>query len=266
MAYDTGFAEVNGTRLYYEIQGAGPALVLIHGNILDHRMWEDQFSHFAQRYSVLRYDARGFGRSALPPSAPYDHADDLRALLRTLGTDHAAILGLSMGGRIAVNFAIRYPEATDALIAVDAGLDGYAFERPLLADVIAQARCSGVDAARAVWQAHPLLAPASQKPKVAKQLAEMTATYTGWHWLHADPQRSPSPAAIKRLATIRAPTLIVVGERDLSDFHRIAEVLADGIPGAERVVLPGAGHFANMEAPTEFNNVVLSFLQRAFVN
>jgi pimeloyl-ACP methyl ester carboxylesterase len=131
--------------------------------------------------------------------------------------------------------------------------------------VIAQARRSGVDAARKVWQAHPLLAPASEKPQVAKQLAEMTATYTGWHWLHADPQESSAPAAIERLATIRAPTLIVVGERDLSDFHRIAELLASIIPRAKRVVLPGVGHIANMEAPIEFNNVVLAFLQRGLV-
>jgi pimeloyl-ACP methyl ester carboxylesterase len=260
MPYDTGFAEVNGARLYYEIQGTGQPLVLIHGNVLDHRMWDDQFAEFAQHYQVLRYDARGFGRSAVPTTAQYDHADDLRVLLRTLGLHHAAILGLSMGGRIAINFALAYPEAIDALIAADAGVDGYTFEAPLLADVITEARRSGVDAARTVWQAHPLLAPASEKPEVVKRLAEMTATYSGWHWLHADPQRIPSPSALQRLATMQAPALIVVGERDLSDFHRIAEILAQRIPRAARVVLPGVGHMPNMEAPAQFNNVVLNFL------
>ncbi len=152
-----GFAEVNGTRLYYEAVGAGQLLVLIHGNALDHRMWDDQFAHFAQHYQVLRYDVRGFGQSALPTTTPYDHAEDLWLLLRALGHQHAAILGLSMGSRIAINFAVAYPNATDALIAVDAGVDGYTFpDGPLFAHVIAEARRAGLHAARTPGKPIPL--------------------------------------------------------------------------------------------------------------
>jgi len=259
-----GFAEINGTRLYYEVAGAGQPLVLIHGNALDHRMWDDQFAHFAQHSQVLRYDVRGFGQSALPTTTPYDHTEDLWALLRALGLQHAAILGLSMGGRIAINFALAYPDATDALIAVDAGVDGYTFpDGPLFAHVVAEARRAGLPAARTFWQAHPLLGPASEQPAVATRLAQMVATYSGWHWLHTDPQVVPSPPALERLATIKAPTLIIVGERDIRDFRRIADRLAHDIPGATQVVMAGVGHIANMEAPSEFNTIVLDFLDRS---
>ena len=235
--------------------------MLIHGNALDHRMWDTQFTRFAQHYQVLRYDVRGFGQSALPTTTPYDHAEDLWALLRALGLQHAAILGLSMGGRIAINFTVAYPDATDVLIAVDAGVDGYTFlDGPLFAHVVAEARGAGLHAARTLLQAHPLLGPASEQPEVATRLAQMVATYSGWHWLNTDPQVVPSPPALQRLATIKAPTLIIVGERDVRDFRRIADLLAHDIPGATQVVMPGVGHIANMEAPGQFNTIVLDFL------
>lgn len=118
MPIHTGFADVNGTRLYYELAGAGHPLVLSHGFTLDTRMWDDQFAVFAQRYQVLWYDLRGFGKSAVPTDAPYTHPDDLHALMAHLGIAHAYIIGLSLGGAVAVDFAVTYPEATDALIPV----------------------------------------------------------------------------------------------------------------------------------------------------
>jgi pimeloyl-ACP methyl ester carboxylesterase len=88
-------------------------------------MWDDQFEAFAQHYRVVRYDARGFGKSAQPGSEKYLHAADLMALLERLEIDRAAILGLSMGGGIAIDFALTYPEATRALVLVDSTLGGY---------------------------------------------------------------------------------------------------------------------------------------------
>lgn len=105
----TGFAEVNGTRLYYEIAGSGDPLLLIHGSTLDTRMWDDQFETFAQHYTVVRYDVRGFGKSALPAGESYARPDDLKGLLDYLDIAHASVLGLSMGGGIAIDFVLAYP-------------------------------------------------------------------------------------------------------------------------------------------------------------
>src|SRR5215210_3003339 len=92
----SAFAEVNGTRLFYEIAGAGPPLTLIYGFSLDTRMWEDQYAALAQCYRVLRYDVRGFGRSAVPGANRYSHAEDLRALLGYLEIEHTALIGFSL--------------------------------------------------------------------------------------------------------------------------------------------------------------------------
>src|SRR4051794_14763103 len=119
-----GFADVNGTRLFYAITGAGPPLTLIHGFSLDARMWDDQLAALAQRYRVLRYDARGFGRSAVPGSERYSHAEDLRALLEYLEIEHTALIGFSMGGGIAISVALAYPALVDALIVASSLLPG----------------------------------------------------------------------------------------------------------------------------------------------
>jgi 3-oxoadipate enol-lactonase len=101
----SGIAAVNGARLYYEVAGDGPAVVLLHAGIADSRMWDEQFDELARRYRMIRYDARGFGRSDLP-AGPFAPHDDLRGLLQILGVERAALVGLSMGGATAIDFTI----------------------------------------------------------------------------------------------------------------------------------------------------------------
>jgi 3-oxoadipate enol-lactonase len=264
MESQKGYAAVNGTRLYYEVAGAGHPLVLLHGFSLDTRMWDDQFAAFAQRYRVVRYDARGFGQSAPPvEGVSYTHRDDLRALLSHLGITSAHVLGLSMGGAIAVTFALAYPEATTALVLVASVLFGMPMTSPFSA--ASAAREGGVAAARAEWLNSPLFAPAQEHPDIAGRLRAIIDTYSGWHWLHADPHtRSRSqPSAAQRLGEIRVPTLVVVGDRDTPDLLAASDALAAGIPHARKVVIPDVGHMANMEAPEQVNALVLEFLGEA---
>ena len=262
MQKDAGFAAVNRTRLYYEGVGSGHPLVLIHGFSLDTRMWDDQIEAFAPHYQVVRYDLRGFGQSDEPTTEPYSHHDDLRALMTHLGIGHAFILGLSLGGAVAVDFAAAYPEATDALIPVDAALIGgyeWVEGRPS-AGMRGRARQAGLTSAKAFWLEHLLFAPAREKPEVAAQLDRMVDDYSGWHFVHSDPVRLLDPPAIDRLHTLAMPTLVVLGARDLRDFHRIADLLTTRIAGAQKVVIPAVGHMSNMEAPERFNEIVLGFL------
>src|SRR5262249_55058216 len=154
MPRESGYAEVNGTRLHYEVAGTGPALALVHGFTLDCRMWDDQFALLAEQFRVVRYDLRGFGRSALPGAAPYLHADDLRALLDHLDMAPATVVGFSLGGGIAIDFAILHPEATAALVPVDSTLGGVPFSadfRAFLAELGRRARADGLDAAKQLW-------------------------------------------------------------------------------------------------------------------
>ncbi len=258
-----GIVDVSGTYLAYERAGSGEPLLLVHGFTLDRRMWADQIDVFAERFTVVAVDLRGFGRSGPVGSASYSSVDDLKALLDHLGIGAAHLVGLSMGGGIVTSFAVTHPEATHSLILVDSNLWGYAWSAEWQTSFRAltpTAKTAGVAAAKALWLAHPLFAPARENPEVARRLDEMVTDYSGWHWLNRDPERGLTPPTIERLGEIAAPTLVVVGERDLPDFHAVAERLAQGIPGAQKVVLPGVGHLANLEAPTRFNEIVLAFL------
>jgi pimeloyl-ACP methyl ester carboxylesterase len=123
-----GSAEVNGTRLVYEVVGDGPPVVFVHGLALDRRMWDDQVAALAARHRVVRYDLRGFGESADPRAGEeYTHAADLRALLAHLNISRAALVGLSLGGWVVLEFAVTYPEAVSALVLADAVVRRYSF-------------------------------------------------------------------------------------------------------------------------------------------
>ena len=263
MIDSSGLADVNGARLYYEIEGNGTPLVLIHGRGLDTRMWDDQVAAFAAKYCVIRYDVRAFGKSSLPSDVPFRHADDLHALLQHLGVDRAHVVGLSMGGRIAVDFALLYPESALSLILVDASLDGVDYSdawNESLDAIGERARLEGPRAGNEMWLAHELFAPAREQSACGAKLARIVGDSSGWIWLHATPLQPIVPPAADRLHELHVPALVVVGERDLSDFQRIADTLATGIDGARKVVLRGAGHMSNMEQPDEFNAAVLDFL------
>ena len=257
------FADVNGTRLFYEIAGAGPPLALIHGFGLDTRMWNDQYAALARRYRVLRYDARGFGRSAVPGAEPYAHEEDLRALLEYLGIGHTALIGFSLGGGIAISFALAYPAAVDALIVASSLLPGRRLSAELAGSfgaIWSAGRALGVAAARERWLQHPLFGPILEQPEPGARFTQIVAEYSGWEWVHKDPQIRPDPPPAERLGEIRAPTLAIIGERDLPDFHAIAGMIEGAVAGARRVVLAGVGHMVNMEAPERFNALALDFL------
>lgn len=255
-------AVVNGTRLYYELAGVGNPLVLIHGNTLDTRMWDDQFAAFARHYRVLRYDMRGYGGSALPSAAAHAPAEDLKALLSLLDLGHAHILGLSRGGAVAIDFALTYPASTDTLILADTGLWKFEWQEfgEFSSNVRSAAVTSGIEAARELWLAGSLFAPAMENSRLAARLQEMLAAYSGWHWLNNEALHLSESTQLERMHTIMAATLVLVGERDLQDFHRIADALVQAAPNAVKVLLPGVGHLSNMEDPLHFNEAVLDFL------
>lgn len=260
---ETGYAEVNGTRLYYEVVGTGEPLVLLHGFGLDRRMWDGQFVDFARHRRVVRYDLRGFGGSAAPQVGQgYQHTDDLRALLDHLDIDQAALVGLSLGGLVALNAALDYADRVSALVLVDTIVSG----RPMSAEwdeefgrVRRDARARGIQVGRQGWLNVSVFAPARAHPQAGPLLRQMIEEWSGWQFANRDPENS-TVQAMQRLGEVRAPTLVVVGERDQPDFHAIANELTAGIPLARKVVVPGTGHLVPMEAPAEFNALVAGFL------
>lgn len=266
IAARSGFAEVNGTRLYYEIAGRGEPLVLLHGWSFDTRSWDDQMEAFTDHFAVLRYDLRGFGRSALPKlDEPYSHTEDLVALLAHLDLGRIHLLGHSFGGRIAIDFAFKYPERLISLILPDGAVDlnDLPFTQEIsnwIGGTWQAGREQGVEAAREIWLAGSPLLPAMENARSSEKVRRMVEAYSGWHWENPDPSVGIEPYGREKLAEIEVPTLIVLGALNPAHYHEVATIQREHIPNSQFVSMAGVGHALNIEDPDEFNRIVLDFL------
>lgn len=247
--------------LAHDVHGDGPPLLLVHGMGLDRRMWDPNMAALTARHRVVRCDLRGFGRTPPPAEGTYSNAGDLRALLDELGIERAAVCGLSMGAGIALELAIAHPDAVAALVLVDADLPGVPLDDALRASVGAAAgaaREGDVEGARAAWLATPFFA--YSPPQVRAALEAIVGDYTFWHMSNPGRQVGPQPPAGRRGDEVRAPTLVLWGEREVPHFAANCERIARDIAGARTVVLEGAGHMSNMDAPAAFDAALLDFL------
>src|SRR5258706_7964784 len=271
----TGFAEINGTTLYYEVAGAGHPFVLVHGPPPDRRWWDDPFAVFAQRYRVIRYDQRGFGDSGLNTQGEsYSDRQDLYALLKFLGIESAYLMGVSGGGALAIDFTLEHPEMVDALIPVTAGVSGFWPSEEVMKehpDVVRMYTSLNEafekhDIARAVeislelWTDGPGRPSGQAAPDVRERVREMTTR----NWQRPDDEAQAQtppvplePPAVGRLSQIGVPTLVILGEWY---GPNPLDQLAAAIPGAKKVIMAETAHHPFMEKPAEFNQIVLDFL------
>jgi 3-oxoadipate enol-lactonase len=259
---ESGMAEVREPRLYYETAGNGEAVVLIHGGGLDSRMWDGQFEPLSRSYRVVRYDVRGFGRSELPDK-PYSDHGDLAQVLDFLKIERAHVVGLSMGGRIAVDFALSYPERVRSLVLAGPGLSGFQFSpesTKRFFDQVRAAQKGEWEKALRTWLTTDYMVPAmeqsSLRPWIEKMARDNLKTLLMNYMLQIDLE----PPAVGRLSEIRAPTLLILGDRDVPDIFTIAKLLQEKVPGIRRRDIQGAGHMVNLEKPAEFNKALFEFL------
>lgn len=264
--FESGFTEINDSRIYYEIKGTGEPLVLIHGWSFDSRSWDDQFDIFSKEYRVLRYDLRGFGKSALPDTGKrYSHTDDLFSLLDYLDIKRAHILGHSFGGKIAFDYVFKYPERTISLILPDAAMDVPELEVPeevrtWIRDTWKTGREKSVEEAKKIWMNGPPFKPAMNNSRSVSKVSQMIKEYSGWHWINNDPCNYPKPFPPEHLNLIKVPTLILAGELNPKIYHDWADIQNKYITNSQKEIIPNAGHALNIENPDKFNALVLKFL------
>jgi len=266
LAIETGVAKFGQSEIYYEIAGSGaPTVILMHGGMLDCHMWDEQFEVLAKTHRVLRYDASAHGNSPLPPDAYWDHAD-LRELMNHLEIESAVLVGLSLGGKTAINLALENPERVEAIVAVSSGLSGYQFESDFFfeqRDIMIQAWRAGefdvvVESFQRCWTDGPHRAPDDVDPEVREKVRAMARNGLE----HAMEGRTIDPPAIDRLDELELPMLMVVGELDMPGILDIADLVVAANPNAELVTLPDVAHMVNMEEPDEFNELLLGYLSR----
>ena len=262
------YAEVNGARLYFEVRGEGHSLLLLHAGVADSRMWDDQFCAYSEHYQVVRFDMRGYGRTVVPAEA-YSAHDDAAGLLSHLGIERCFVVGVSFGGKVAIDLALAYPDLVDALVLSAPAVGGYEpvseeMARFIFEEDEAWARGDLVAATEVnlrMWVDGPNRTSDQVNPMVRERVREMQMHAFGLDVPEAAQQRSLAPPAITRLKEIRVPTLVIVGDQDVPEFHELAQLVAAGIPGASRVFVPGAAHLPSMEKPEQFNRIVLGFLR-----
>jgi 3-oxoadipate enol-lactonase len=262
-----GFVDVEDGRLWFETAGDGPSIVFLHPGLWDARTWDEQFGLFSRTYTVVRYDARGYGRSSRPePGLPYSPVDDLVAVMNEAGLDRAALVGCSMGAATAIDAALTNPGLVTALVLAGAGINGdfdlttdEEAELERLNGPVEEALRDGdperaEDARLLIWAALGTDDPAGARIRqiAFDNLHELTMDETG--------RRDISPSAIERLEDIAAPTLVLPADHDPTVYRRVSVSLAERIPKARLVQIPETDHVVNVRRPAEFDRIVLAFL------
>ena len=260
-------ATINGIQLFYSDQGQGNPIVFIHAFPLSSAMWEPQVREFSNNHRVIALDLRGHGESDAPlwHFTLDDFADDIYELLSYLGIAQATFVGLSMGGYILLALFRKYPEL---------------FIRMVLADTRAQADSDEAKAGRfamaqVAYQKGPdtiaeMMIPKLLGPASLENRQDLIGHIRSM--IHRNPASgiivdlmamAQRPDSTPLLSNIICPTLIIVGEDDVATPPAEGQYLKDGIPGAELVVLPEAGHLSNLEQPVAFNQALTAFLKKS---
>jgi pimeloyl-ACP methyl ester carboxylesterase len=243
----------DGVAIFYESHGSGPPVLLSHGYSATSRMWDDQVAALSDRWQVIVWDMRGHGQSDYPEDqalyTPEATVEDMAAVLRACGHARAVIGGLSLGGVMSLEFHRAHPEMTSALMLFDTG-PGYRR-----------------DDARAEWNAGSLRRAADLEARGLAALGRSDEVRLGEHRSAAGLARAArgmltqrSDRLIRSLPTIAVPTLVLVGAND-TPFLAATDYMAAKIPNATKVVIPNAGHAANLHQPAAFNGAVVAFLE-----
>jgi len=271
---DSGYAEVNGTKLYYETAGTGIPIVLIHGSFGDRRHWDFQFSEFAKKFKVIRYDVRGYGKSALPnPDSAYTDSEDLSELMKFLKINKVHVCGLSMGSIIAIDFVLAHPDKCSSLIVVGPRVagDGAPEYKTLNTDSVNTSISKIVEIVKkggakegtdSLWTGDNPLSKAVRSERTRDALLKMGYEYSWWRYLNANKREQAFPMAIKKLHEIKTHALVVTAEYDLAICKNVAKIMANEIQGAKLVSIRGAGHIMNMDKPEKFNKVIYQYISQ----
>ena len=265
---ESGVLEYDGGALAWESAGEGPDVVFLHPGLWDGRVWDEQFGVFSRTHRVLRFDFRGYGRSSRPePGRPYSHVDDLAAVMDAASVERTALVGCSMGGSTAIDFALEYPSRVSALVLASSGMNAFddrltpeeEAELELLDAPVAEAMEVG-DIERAERARLRIWAPLGTEDEAGRRISEIA--FENIHEMTMDEtgRRDISPPAIERLEQIEAPTLVLPADNDPLVFRRLSAILAERIPDARLVQIPETDHVVNMRRAAEFNRVVLGFL------
>ncbi len=261
-----GYIETPGGPLYYEETGEGPEVTLLHPGLWDLRTWDREFATWPEQgYRVIRYDARGYGRSDFP-EAPFSHPADLLGVLDALEVERTALVGCSMGGGTEVDFVLDHPDRVWALVTVAAGVSGSEWSdekwekiwEPIGAALDAEDLELATDLCLEIW------APLGTEDRAGATIRRIALDNAQNFALdESGLEIAADPPAITRLEEIDVPTLVITGADDIVEINQAGQILASRIPGAVPVMIEDADHVVNLRQPVAFDAAILPFLRQA---
>lgn len=257
---ETRIAVPDDCFLWAERAGTGSPVVLLHGAGGDSRLWDAVFPELSRHHTVIRYDARGLGRST-PPTKPFRDVEDLRAVVDHFGLDRAALVGLSMGAEASLDFALAYPERVSALVLIGASASGHIWPDSPESSAYEAARRER-DSTRlaelelSIWAGMGVDAPGGAA--IAAMVRENAERRVVCEPLALYPEHD----AVSRLDHVNVPTLVVHGDRDHPEIAAIARRLVEGIPNARHEIVLEADHYPPLRAPRQLTELILAHLVR----
>lgn len=260
--------ELGGATIVGESEGFGLPVVFLHAGVCDRRQWETQMEEVAAAgYHVIAYDRRGFGETH-SPDEPFDHLTDLEALLDQLSVHAVILVGCSMGGGLAVDFALANPERTIGLVLSGTAITGYDAEDEVPDEALPVIHAYEDALEAEDWdtinkiEAHLWLdGPGSQSGRVSGYARNLFLEMNGDRL--AKPkltQEEELDAAVHSLSQITAPTLLVVGDLDFENIIELHEELSETLESSFATVIEDTAHLPNLERPDLFNPLLLEFL------
>jgi len=262
----SGTLETNGARIYYEVEGSGPAIVLIHAGIANLRMWDDQVPALRDTYRVVRYDTRGFGRTETD-AVEFSNRADVAALLDHLGEEAAHVVGVSRAGSIAMDFALEYPDRVRSLVVVAGGIGGY--ESPSGASADTWEEPEQLYEAKdwqglAEWEtAYWADGPGQSRDRLDPDIREKVRSWILTNYQEEKEEGKPivlDPPAASRLDGLKPPLLVILGTLDDAGTSEAMRHLAGSVRGSRLEEFEGAAHMLNMEQPDRFNALLNEWL------
>lgn len=265
----SGFVNIDNAQLYYETAGNGVPFVMIHAGVADSRQWNNEFAFFARNYQVLRYDMRGYGKSE-PADGEFSHMSDLVSLLKSLEVHEPFIvMGCSMGGGLAMDFALAYPARIKALIMVGSAPSGLNLDvptSPKFAEAEKAFEAGDLDKVAEIetqiWFDGSGRTPEQVNQEMRGLLYEMNrkaleheSKNLGKRLPNADVQ------AYDHLSELNTPLLIVVGTHDTPYILAASDYMVQKIPSARKAIIDDAAHLPNMDQAHEFRAIVNAFLK-----
>lgn len=264
---------VPGATLSYDVAGpaGAPVILFVHAGVATRVMWDPQFAELAADHRVVRYDTRGYGESPGEP-VPYSEVEDLVAVLDAVGAERAVVVGASRGGRFALDAALAHPDRVSGLVVIGSNPSGMTEEGLVRteSEVELERAMDEAEAAEDVdalvrievqlWDLGPDRDSDEVDPAFLERAIELNVDAA--HWDFAGTATPPARGAIDRLGEVAVPTLVVIGDHDVTDAKVAADLLLAGIPDAEEARFPDAAHLPSVEHPERFTAILRDWLAR----